>query len=275
MADRASRTYPVRLSVEYPDGQRNRFSVFVRIILAIPIVSISTLIEGGLPLGEMDPDWNFGHTEALLVTAGLFLATALMILFRQKYPRWWFDWNLELYRFTTRVTAYLLLAAGRLSVHRRAAGRDPGHRVPGREERSQPRAAAIQVVPGHPALHRPEFSGDRGRGGDRARLVRDPDHGRTAQVDVPVPGGAHALVAPGLRLRVPADDGPLSAVPVERVGSRQCERRGREEIAVFVWCAGARGTITRGTCARRTADRYLFTSFIDVFGFRVARTLTS
>ena len=109
MADRASRTYPVRLSVEYPDGQRNRFSVFVRIILAIPIVIISTLIEGGLPLGEMDPDWNFGHTEALLVTTGLFLATALMILFRQKYPRWWFDWNLELYRFTTRITAYLLL----------------------------------------------------------------------------------------------------------------------------------------------------------------------
>jgi hypothetical protein len=26
----------------------------------------------------------------------LFLGPLLMILFRQKYPRWWFDWNLEL-----------------------------------------------------------------------------------------------------------------------------------------------------------------------------------
>jgi hypothetical protein len=32
-----------------------------------------------------------------------------MILFRQKYPRWWFDWNLELLRFSNRVTAYLAL----------------------------------------------------------------------------------------------------------------------------------------------------------------------
>ena len=40
---------------------------------------------------------------------GLFLATALMILFRQKYPRWWFDWNLEVARFTTRINAYLFL----------------------------------------------------------------------------------------------------------------------------------------------------------------------
>jgi hypothetical protein len=39
-----------------------------------------------------------------------------MILFRQKYPRWWFDWNLELQRFTNRVAAYL--AHGRsLTVH--------------------------------------------------------------------------------------------------------------------------------------------------------------
>ena len=32
-----------------------------------------------------------------------------MILFRRKYPRWWFDWNLELYRFTKRVGIYLSL----------------------------------------------------------------------------------------------------------------------------------------------------------------------
>ena len=70
MGDNASRTYPVRLSVAYPDGPRNRLSVLVRIILAIPIVTISMLIEGDIPLGELDPDWNFGRTEALLASSG-------------------------------------------------------------------------------------------------------------------------------------------------------------------------------------------------------------
>ena len=32
-----------------------------------------------------------------------------MILFRQKYPRWWFDWNRELLRFTNRVGVYMAL----------------------------------------------------------------------------------------------------------------------------------------------------------------------
>ena len=39
----------------------------------------------------------------------LFFAPLLMILFQRKYPRWWFDWNLELQRFTNRVTVYLSL----------------------------------------------------------------------------------------------------------------------------------------------------------------------
>jgi hypothetical protein len=33
----------------------------------------------------------------------------LMLLFRRKYPGWWFNWNLELTRFGTRVGAYLAL----------------------------------------------------------------------------------------------------------------------------------------------------------------------
>src|SRR5262249_1137943 len=39
----------------------------------------------------------------------LFLPALLMILFRQKYPRWWFDWNLELLRFSNRIGIYLSL----------------------------------------------------------------------------------------------------------------------------------------------------------------------
>lgn len=39
----------------------------------------------------------------------LFAGPLLMILFRRKYPRWWFDWNLELQRFSNRVAAYVAL----------------------------------------------------------------------------------------------------------------------------------------------------------------------
>ncbi len=108
MADRTSQTYPVTLSVGYSDGPRNRLTVLVRIILAIPILIIVDLIATS-QLGQADQVWNWGRTEAALVALGLFIATALMILFRRKYPRWWFDWNLEVARFSSRVSAYLLL----------------------------------------------------------------------------------------------------------------------------------------------------------------------
>ncbi len=109
MVDNASQAYPVRLSVDRPEGSRNRLSVFVRILLAIPILIIGALVTGSSQFGQADHGWDFGRTEALVGAVGLFLATALMILFRQKYPRWWFDWNLEVARFTTRINAYLLL----------------------------------------------------------------------------------------------------------------------------------------------------------------------
>ena len=109
MADNASRTYPVRVAVEYPDGPRNRLSVFLRIILAIPIVTILLLIDGSIPLGQLDPYLTFADAEVLLMGLGLYLATALMILFRRKYPRWWFDWHLQVSRFTARIAAYLFL----------------------------------------------------------------------------------------------------------------------------------------------------------------------
>ena len=32
-----------------------------------------------------------------------------MILFRKKYPRWWYDWNLQLARFSNRIGVYLAL----------------------------------------------------------------------------------------------------------------------------------------------------------------------
>ena len=114
-------SYPVQFRVDYPEGPRNRLTVLVRVILALPILIIAHLLTGGASdpnqyssFGTMDfahPGWGMEDmgTGAAGVGAGLFLATALMILFRQKYPRWWFDWNLQLIRFSSRVSAYLFL----------------------------------------------------------------------------------------------------------------------------------------------------------------------
>ncbi len=79
-------TYPLQYSVDYPEGPRNRLTTLLRLILAIPIIIIS-----------------------IFLTWQVVVPTFFMILFRNKYPRWWFDWNLEVQRFTSRVNSYVLL----------------------------------------------------------------------------------------------------------------------------------------------------------------------
>ena len=97
--------YPVQFSVDYQESS-NRLSVLPRILLAIPILVVFAVIGGAIDTGDSELN------EALMpLYAGGFLLIGplLMILFRKKYPRWWFDWNLELSRFTSRVTAFVLL----------------------------------------------------------------------------------------------------------------------------------------------------------------------
>ena len=99
--------HPVRFSVEYPDRPLNRVSSAFRIFTVIPIAIVLASI-GGYTSGSYE-----ASSEASTVVIGgtglLFLPPLLMILFRQKYPRWWFDWNLELLRFSNRVAVYALL----------------------------------------------------------------------------------------------------------------------------------------------------------------------
>jgi hypothetical protein len=98
--------YPVTFSVDYPDRPLNRASSAFRIFAAIPILLLASTVEGG------SIAFNAGAHGASFAGGGigiLFIPVLLMILFRQKYPRWWFDWNLQLLRFTNRVGVYLAL----------------------------------------------------------------------------------------------------------------------------------------------------------------------
>ena len=97
--------YPVQFSVDYPDRPLDRLTTFFRLFMAIPIAIVLGAVAGGTW------QWTNGRTAAVAAGAGglLFFAPLLMIVFRQKYPRWWFDWNLELQRFSNRMGVYLAL----------------------------------------------------------------------------------------------------------------------------------------------------------------------
>jgi hypothetical protein len=103
----APESYPVQFSVEYPDRVLNRLTTAFRVFVAIPILIVAGAVEGG----HAGAWGEGGHGGEIAVGTGglLFLAPLLMIVFRQKYPRWWFDWNLELLRFSNRVGVYLAL----------------------------------------------------------------------------------------------------------------------------------------------------------------------
>jgi Domain of unknown function (DUF4389) len=98
--------YPVSFAVDYPDRDLDRVSTAFRIFAVIPIAIVLASIGG------YSGQWH-GGAETNTVAAGgaglLFIPPLLMILFRQKYPRWWYDWNLQLLRFTNRVGIYVAL----------------------------------------------------------------------------------------------------------------------------------------------------------------------
>jgi uncharacterized protein DUF4389 len=102
-----SEDHPVRFSVDYPDRQLNRLTTAFRVFTVIPIAIVLASI-GGYTGGDY-AGGDEGATIAIGGTGLLFLPPLLMILFREKYPRWWFDWNLELLRFVNRVGTYLAL----------------------------------------------------------------------------------------------------------------------------------------------------------------------
>ena len=99
--------HPVSLTIDYPDRPLNRLTTAFRIFVAIPILIVLGRSRGGS--GGSWQDSDDGGAVAAGAGGLLFFAPLLMVLFRQKYPRWWFDWNVELLRFMDRVGAYMTL----------------------------------------------------------------------------------------------------------------------------------------------------------------------
>ena len=98
-----SNAYPVNLSIDYPDRDLNRLTTFFRIFMAIPIIIIIGLLSSANSGWDGEGGATYRYAASGLVIAPLIL----MLLFRQKYPKWWFDWNVALTKFSTRVGAYI------------------------------------------------------------------------------------------------------------------------------------------------------------------------
>jgi hypothetical protein len=98
-------SYPVQFDVDFPARPLDRLTTAFRIFVAIPILIVLGTLVGATLRSSSET------TSYTLATGGgiLFLPVVLLILFRQKYPRWWFDWNLNLLRFSNRVSVYLAL----------------------------------------------------------------------------------------------------------------------------------------------------------------------
>jgi len=110
-----STDYAARLEIDYP-AKLDRLTTFFRLLWIIPIAIVFGLISGS---GETVTRTVFLDQAGVVVrtsqdtarglVSGLAAATALMILFRRRYPRWWFDFARELTRFGYRLGAYLCL----------------------------------------------------------------------------------------------------------------------------------------------------------------------
>jgi len=100
-------SYPVTFSVDYPERDLNRVSTFFRIFAVIPILILIELLPGG----SLTSGQYYGDTSGFVISAGtaVFVPIVLMLLVRKKYPRWWYDWNIELLRFGNRIGVYVLL----------------------------------------------------------------------------------------------------------------------------------------------------------------------
>lgn len=110
-------TYPARLDVAYPESL-NRVTTAFRIVFIIPIAIVLGVLTSSASwtvdvVNEAGDVVSRASHSTGGITTGLFVATGLMILFRRRYPRWWFDFALQFTRFSTRIGAYATLLTDR------------------------------------------------------------------------------------------------------------------------------------------------------------------
>ena len=168
--------YPAALDVGYPDRPLNRLTTFFRALTIIPIAIVLSTVSGATQI--YSGGGSGGHATVVAVGAGGLLVAGplLMVLFRHKYPRWWFDWNLELTRFSTRVSVY----AAQLDDRYPSTDGQQGVRldlhypdVPNELNRWLP---LVNWLLATPPLHRAGVPRSCRPGQRRNRLVRDPVH---------------------------------------------------------------------------------------------------
>ena len=102
--------HAARLTIDYPDRDLDRLSTALRLVYAIPVMIILGVVAGSV---AGDTAGETGGSIGAFGGGVLVLPVLLMIVFRNKYPRWWFDFNLQLARFSTRVLSYLALMSDR------------------------------------------------------------------------------------------------------------------------------------------------------------------
>lgn len=88
-------------------------STAFRLILIIPIAIVLGFVTNSNVSTVETESGEWVTTSGTSILGALFFATLLMVLFRRRYPKWWFDFALELNRFSTRVGAYLALLTDR------------------------------------------------------------------------------------------------------------------------------------------------------------------
>ena len=210
-------TYPAQVDVEYPDRPLNRLTTGLRIFTIIPIAIVLGTVSG--------ETWNWygdngaSHTgRTVVVGAGglLFAGPLLMILFRQKYPRWWFDWNLELTRFSSRVALYGALMDDRYPSTDEAQSLRLDIAYPDARtdlNRWLPLVKWFLAIPHYIVL---VFLGIAAVRVHRDRVVRDPVHRPLPARPVRLRPRRRTLGRARTGLRVPAEHRPLPALLTER-----------------------------------------------------------
>ena len=210
-------TYAARLDIDYPE-RLDRLTSFFRLIWIIPIAIVINVLSAystQTVRTVTDDAVTTTTTSGAGIAGALFGATLLMILFRQRYPRWWFDFAREFTRFGARVGAYLVLLTDRYpstveeqSVHLEIDYPDVERDL----NRWLPLVKWLLAIPHYIVLFFLRDRRDRGLG---HRLVRHPLHRTLSASAVRLHGGRRPVGTSRAGLRVPAGHRPVPAVQAQ------------------------------------------------------------